>query len=303
MEAPGIPRSQVERCLRSTDVRCFGTMERTTNGQHGEPCQRIERRLLEVYSIQFLDFTEVIIRSIFGTILLQTSTGPYTLAKRNIDRPQIIDQDGFFRLTGPERGIEANGDVTFVPFIYHLVLSEFHRQPQHDIWRADMEGNDSLYDQLMFNRLETIFGSLEINYAIYKDGAETRLDVSVIDWEGEEIEVYGTVGVRNSKVTHPKARSLLLDNNSKGAISVCRGKQTHLPLARQVTVLPLGSILIVDVCLLHCGTIIAQGTVRFVAKPTGDEELILVCNPGSIKVKATWLNQQAHNEAVTTDNK
>lgn len=168
-----------------------------------------------------------------------------------------------------------------------------------------MKGNDSLYDQLMFNILHTIFGTLEINYAIYKDGGEACLDVSIIDWEGEEIEVYGTVSIRNSKVTDAKARGLLYDNNSENAISVRpgKGKQTHLPLVRKVIALPLGSNLIVDVCLLHCGSIFAQGTVRFVAKANRDEELILVCNPGTIKVKATWLKQQTHNEAVATDNR
>jgi hypothetical protein len=153
-----------------------------------------------------------------------------------------------------------------------------------------MEETDSLYDQLMSQRLKTILGPMEINYAIYKDGAEAHLDVAVIDWEGEKVEIYGTICVRNNKITDPKARNLLFDSNSEDALGVRPGKVIHLPLLRQVTVLPLESVLIVDVCLLHSGAIFAQGTLRFVARATGDEELILICHPGKIKVKATWFN-------------
>lgn len=160
-----------------------------------------------------------------------------------------------------------------------------------------MEGNDSLYEQLLVHGFKSIFGTMKLNYAIYKDGAEAHLDVTVIDWEGEQVEVYGTVGVQNSKITDPKAMSLLFDNNIEEAISVCPGVVTHIPLLRQRTVLPLGSVLIVDVYLMHCGTIFGQGTVRFIARSTGAEEQILICHPGKIKVRATWLNEQVHKEA------
>jgi hypothetical protein len=59
--------------------------------------------------------------------------------------------------------------------------------------------------------MKTILGTMEINYAIYKDGAEAHLDVAVIDWEGEKVEIYGTISVRNSKITDPKARNLLFN--------------------------------------------------------------------------------------------
>lgn len=204
---------------------------------------------------------------------------------------------GFVRLTGPDRGIEANDDVSLIPILIHIAYAAFDRQPRHNIWRADMEGKVSLYDQLMVHRWESIFGAMELNYAIYEDGAEAHIDVTFIDWEGENIEVYGTVGVRNSKITDPKARSLLFDSNSEEAISVHPGKVTHLPLSRQITVLPLGSVLIVDVSLLHCSTILAEESVSFIARSTGDEELILVCHLGKIKVKVIWLNEKVHKEA------
>jgi hypothetical protein len=78
---------------RISDVRCFGKHKVALCAFNLKPCERIKRRLLEVFSIQFLVYTEANLRWIFGIIVVKTPTVPYVLSKRSIDYPQNVDQN------------------------------------------------------------------------------------------------------------------------------------------------------------------------------------------------------------------
>lgn len=139
------------------------------------------------------------------------------------------------------------------------------------------------FDQFLCEEIETDFGPVEVQYAVYRNSAEAILEVTLIDWEGKgecattEVQIFGTVSARNNKVTDYGARSLLFYKKSEEAIHIGYGDAIPLPLSRKVVVLPLGSILMVDFCIWHRSSklsvdgILVEESVVFDSSLAGEE--------------------------------
>lgn len=211
---------------------------------------------------------------------------------------------GYIRLTGPRRAIETTDDLLLTSCLFNSRVKETPRCYNGTMWTL----MHTSFDQLMCKEFITDFGPVEVQYAVYRNGAEAILEVTLIDWEGKgecaatEVQIFGTVSAWNNKVTNCGPQSLLFYKKSEEALRVGYGDVIPLPLSRKATGLPLGSTLMVDLCIWHHSSnlstegVLVEATVPFDSSLAGEEEKIVCGNRGKIKVKATWKTEFTREE-------
>ncbi|KAJ4801156.1 rRNA N-glycosidase [Rhynchospora pubera] len=253
------------------------------------------QKTAEIFSVRFLAFEKMNFEDVYGVIIAD-SNYPYVIFERLFgDPPLRIDSEGYVRLTGPKRAISALDYLSLTSCLFNSRMTERPVYRDGEMWSL----HHTSFDQFMCKEVMTDFGPSEVQYAVYKNSAEAILEVALIDWEGKgefattKVEIFGIVASRNNKVTDCRARSLLFEKKSEEAICVGFGDTIPLPLSRKVTVLPLGSILMVDLCIWHRSNkfsmdVLVDETVSFCSSLTGEVEKIVCGNRGKIKVKATW---------------
>jgi hypothetical protein len=222
------------------------------------------------------------------------------------DKQIEINSEGYLVLTGPHHGIEIENYFSMSPFY----CSNRDIKTSKMLWRSTL----GVSDIFMGNCLETVNGFIVVKFAVYRDGLEAQLEVTISDLElvgmhgvKMPLEVYGTVRTSNTAVLHSEATSYLFDHIGSDncvilALAPYAKAEIPLPLSRRVTVIPRESTLIVDVNLsLRCvsGDIsIANESVSFHAGTRFNstvEEQIIKGGSANVKVKVSWI------EAVEDD--
>ncbi|XP_078180034.1 uncharacterized protein LOC144574067 isoform X1 [Carex rostrata] len=261
------------------------------------------RPLTEIFSVRFLACKKLNLNDVYGVILVAGSY-PYVIFERFFGDPQRIDSEGYIRLTGPRRAIETTDDLLLTSCLFNSRVKETPRCYNGTMWTL----MHTSFDQLMCKEFITDFGPVEVQYAVYRNGAEAILEVTLIDWEGKgecaatEVQIFGTVSAWNNKVTNCGPQSLLFYKKCEEALRVGHGDVIPLPLSRKATVLPLGSTLMVDLCIWHHSSnlstegVLVEATVPFDSSLAGEEEKIVCGNRGKIKVKATWKTEFTREE-------
>lgn len=168
------------------------------------------------------------------------------------------------------------------------------------------EAPSSKTDQFIRRGFETTVGIMNVNFAVYSDGVEAKLEVALCNLElsrlverEKPVQIYGTVKASNNVVNHSYAKSILFYHITRQEC-VTLGLGAHdsaeipLPLSKSTTVVPRKSILFVDISLyLHCvpqDICVINESAVFQTRPGSSSTLDLVGHCGTIKVKATWLN-------------
>jgi hypothetical protein len=222
------------------------------------------------------------------------------------DKQIEINSEGYLVLTGPHHGIEIENYFSMSPFY----CSNRDIKTSKMLWRSTL----GVSDIFMGNCLETVNGFIVVKFAVYRDGLEAQLEVTISDLElvgmhgvKMPLEVYGTVRTSNTAVPLSEANSYLFDHIGSDncvilALAPYAKAEIPLPLSRRVTVIPRESTLIVDVNLsLRCvsGDIsIANESVSFHAGTRFNstvEEQIIKGGSAKVKVKVSWI------EAVEDD--
>jgi hypothetical protein len=284
-----------------------------------------KRCLVEIFAVKFLEKEHALgIDQILEENLVLTTTtnnvySSHVLCDISGDKQMEINSGGYLVLTGPHHGIEIEDYFSMRPFY----------DSNCDITTSKMlwESTIGVSDIFMGDWSETVNGFIIVKFAVYQDGLEAQLEVTISDLElvgmpgvKMPLEVYGTVRTSNTAVPHSEAKSYLFDHIGNDncvilALAPYAKAEIPLPLSRRVTVIPRESTLIVDVNLsLRCdsGDIsIANESVSFHSGTRSNstiEEQIIKCGHAKVKVKVTWIEAVGDNrvgqeaeEEVTED--
>jgi hypothetical protein len=255
-----------------------------------------------------------------------------TTIRNNVDSSHVLcdisgdkqiefNSEGYLVLTGPHHGIEIENYFSMSPFY----CSSRDIKTSKMLWISTLRVSDIF----MGDWLETVNGFIVVKFAVYRDGLEAHLEVTISDLQLVEmpgvkmpLEIYGTVRTSNTAVPHFEAKSYLFDRIGSDncvilALAPSAKAEIPLPLSRRVTVIPRESTLIVDVNLsLRCASgdiSIANESVSFHAGTRSNstvEEQIIKGGYAKVKVRVTWIeavedSRKGHEaeEEVTDDEK
>jgi hypothetical protein len=285
-----------------------------------------KRCLVEIFAVKFLEkeHTLGINQILEENLVLITTThnnvySSHVLCDISSDKRIEINSGGYLVLTGPHHGIEIEDYFSMCPFYD----SKCDKTTSKMLWESTI----GVSDIFMGDWLETVNGFIIVKFAVYRNGLEARLEVTISDLElvgmpgvKMPLEVYGTVRTSNTAVPHSEANSYLFDHIGSDncvilALAPYAKAEIPLPLSRRVTVIPRESMLIVDVNLsLRCASgdiSIANESVSFHAGTRSNstiEEQIIKGGHAKVKVKVTWVEAvednrvgQESEEEVTED--
>ncbi|XP_078167330.1 uncharacterized protein LOC144562069 [Carex rostrata] len=203
------------------------------------------RNLMEVFSVKFLEFNQHDFDQMYGCILMNKS---YVVFSRKQGGPLNITPEGFVKLRGPNMAIEAYDNVLFVPHLFKYVTccDQFKDYDKMVSWAATEIWDDirGVYDTFLSKRIQSRFGPIEVEFAVYGDGMEAHAEVSLTDCQFTSAVVYGCITVENSKLGE-RARSVLFNRDKTEGIrldvSPYKDNTMKIPLSRSTTVHPFGS--------------------------------------------------------------
>ncbi|XP_078170429.1 60 kDa jasmonate-induced protein-like [Carex rostrata] len=159
--------------------------------------------------------------------------------------PLNITPEGFVKLRGPNRAIEPYGPIFFVPhlFKYETCIDQFKDYDEKVCWGDEViwDNRRRMYDMFLSKRIQSRFGPIEVDFAVYKGGVEARVEVSLTGCQFDSAVVYGCITAENSKLGE-RTRSFLFDRNKTEGIrldvSPYKDNVMKLPLSRSKTVHP-----------------------------------------------------------------
>ncbi|XP_078167660.1 uncharacterized protein LOC144562331 isoform X3 [Carex rostrata] len=211
----------------------------------------MSRNLMEVFSVKFLEFNQHDFDQMYGCILLNKK---YVVFSRKQGGPLNLTPEGFVKLRGPNMAIEAYDDVLLVPHLFKYVTcsDQFKDYDKMVSWAATEIWDDirGMYDTFLSKRIQSRFGPIEVEFAVYGDGVEARVEVSLTGCQFASAVVYGCITVENSKLGE-RARSVLFTRDKTEGIrldvSPYKDNIMKLPLSRSTTVHPFGSYVTITV--------------------------------------------------------
>ncbi|XP_078151111.1 uncharacterized protein LOC144546446 [Carex rostrata] len=224
------------------------------------------RTLMEVFSVKFLEFNQHDFDQMYGCILINL-TPTYVVFSRKQGGPLNITPQGFVKLRGPNIAIEAYGPVLFVPhlFKYRTCSNQFKDYDEKVCWGDEVIWDDRSmrggYDMFLSKRIQSRFGPIEVDFAVYEDGVEARAEVSLTGCQFASAVVYGCITAENSKLGE-RARSFLLNRDKAEGIcldvSNYKDNIMKLPLSKSTTVHPIGSDVTITVNIWQSGIMGSQ---------------------------------------------
>lgn len=261
---------------------------------------------MEVFAVQVITKTESQLERICGLVLLRGSEQNYVLYEDPCDkRGRQYNSEGCFTLIGPECGVEVKDTLIIYPWLFDKYNATCDWCKGKFLWKRDPHLPRT--DQVIRKGIRCNAGIMQVDFAIYDDGVEVRIEITLLDLElegmpqlGKSLEIYGTVKASNSVIIDSEARSTLFDHiTSQECIKLPRSPsdeaEIHVPLTRNLTVIPRNSTLIVDVDLSLCcnpqGKSLAAGSVTFDARSRSSctvEQKIILGAHAKVKVKAIW---------------
>ncbi|KAJ4818743.1 rRNA N-glycosidase [Rhynchospora pubera] len=264
-----------------------------------------KRALVEVFSICYIGEERATAKKyIRGVIFLKASNRKYAIYQdRGDGEPSHINSEGHFILTDPECPVEVDDDTLIIyPWLFSTICM-VDRSRGVTLWQR------SPTDVFLENTFETLHGIMRVNFAVYSDGLEAKLEVSLCNFDlnkwqerDEPIQIYGTIKASNSVVNHSEAKSTLFDHiTSQECITINPGSLNNaritLPLSKSMIVFPRESILSVETSLYIHRALqeepISTYDFVFLPRPGSNstlEQKTLVGNLGTINVKVNWSN-------------
>ncbi|XP_078173609.1 uncharacterized protein LOC144567356 [Carex rostrata] len=224
------------------------------------------RSLMEVFSVKFLEFDRLDLHKMYGCILLRVCP-TYVIFSRKKGGPLNITREGFVKLRGPNTVIEPFDPVLVFPhlFRYETWRDQFIDPFDKLSWDNEAMWDDTRggrYDTFYSKRLETQFGLIEVNYAVYLYSVEARVDVTLTDCQFSTTIVYGCITAQNLKFGEKEARSYLFNSDKTEGIRIDvspdKGKVAKLPLSRSITVHPIDSVVTIIVNIWQSGIVGTQ---------------------------------------------
>ncbi|XP_078167329.1 uncharacterized protein LOC144562068 isoform X3 [Carex rostrata] len=244
--------SKVPRVEYQTDVHTrFPPVEASQSvivNQQQLPVSRyikMPRNLMEVFSVKFLEFNQHDFDQMYGCIVMNLM---YVVFSRKQGGLLNITPEGFVKLRGPNMAIEAYDNVLFVPhlFKYGTCSDQFKDYDKKVCWGDEEIWDDirGVYDMFLSKRILSRFGPIEVDFAVYGDGVEARVEVSLTGCQFASAVLYGCITAENSKLGE-RARSFLFNRDKTEGIrldvSPYKNNIMKLPLSRSITVHPIGS--------------------------------------------------------------
>lgn len=155
-------------------------------------------------------------------------------------------------------------------------------------------------DCLMETRIPSPHGHYDISvifgYFVHATVANLEVVLSPIPADATTTDVYGVVAATNSRFDYTYCTSALFSKESANSIKV--GHNGVIPLSKPRVGLPLGSQLIVDICLF-CDDEPYKGTAYFT--PGRENESSVDIIDGRISVKVTWNCNEDPDETTDDD--
>ncbi|XP_078167328.1 uncharacterized protein LOC144562068 isoform X2 [Carex rostrata] len=206
---------------------------------------KMPRNLMEVFSVKFLEFNQHDFDQMYGCIVMNLM---YVVFSRKQGGLLNITPEGFVKLRGPNMAIEAYDNVLFVPhlFKYGTCSDQFKDYDKKVCWGDEEIWDDirGVYDMFLSKRILSRFGPIEVDFAVYGDGVEARVEVSLTGCQFASAVLYGCITAENSKLGE-RARSFLFNRDKTEGIrldvSPYKNNIMKLPLSRSITVHPIGS--------------------------------------------------------------
>ncbi|KAJ1688108.1 hypothetical protein LUZ63_019498 [Rhynchospora breviuscula] len=263
-----------------------------------------KRALVEVFSICYIGEERATAKEyIHGVIFLKASNRKYAIYQdRGDGEPSHINSEGDFILTDPECPVEVDDTLIIYPRLFSIICMCDWRITV-TLWQR------SPTDVFMEKTFETKHGLMRVNFAVYSDGLEAKLEVSFRNfdlnkWQERDvpIQIYGTIKGSNSVVNHSEAKSTFFDHiTSQECITIdprsLNNAKITLPLSKSLIVIPRESILSVETSLYIHRAIrdepISTDSFVFLPRPGSSstlEQKTLVGDLGTINVKITWSN-------------
>ncbi|KAJ3688168.1 hypothetical protein LUZ61_017332 [Rhynchospora tenuis] len=261
-------------------------------------------RLMELFSVRFVDYEQVKLEEIYGIIMIDCSTDPYVLFERLPGDPVPVDRDGYVNLTDPDVVHDAYDLTEFHAFLSKL--NERAYKSVHLMWSGVQD--ECLLDcnKLLVKRWDTMIGPIELSFAVFTDSLTAALEVKLLHWkdkgksEGritdqiDEIELFGEIASRKKIITDDNAKSYIFKREKEMCAWVRPGEA--IPLSRCHTVCPISSSIELDVALYHPSDsnlggddLIVNGHVEFAAIQRCGQ-FVLESDYASIQLKITLSN-------------
>ncbi|KAJ1693491.1 hypothetical protein LUZ63_010189 [Rhynchospora breviuscula] len=252
-------------------------------------------KFLEVFSVRFVNHEKLDFSNIYGAIVMQVDTSGHILYNRKLGDAPCIDSEGFVTLRMPCRGINIIDSIVFDCYLFNLEIN-----PHYEFVEGCWSSGHRRYDQVISQRMDSMFGPIEVTLVVFYSSVVASIDVTLIDFEDTSLpEVYGHVKVKNDKTCDPRAVSWLFRNDKKDTVTyISRDKSggcIALPLLRNVVVVPLESTMMVDVCICYGDTVFASGEVMFHAKLTGKKSGFIIGSHGKIRIEVSWSRDVYYN--------
>ncbi|KAJ4733454.1 rRNA N-glycosidase [Rhynchospora pubera] len=252
-----------------------------------------KRALVEVFSIRYIGEERATAKEyIHGIIFLKASNRKYAIYQdRGDGEPSHINSEGHFILTDPDCPVEVDDTLIIYPRLFSTICM-CDRRIRVTLWQR------SPTDVFMEKTFDTKHGAMRVNFAVYSDGLEAKLEVSFRNFDlnkwqerDEPIQIYGTIKASNSVVNHSEAKSTFFYHiTSQECITID-------PRSKSLIVIPRESILSVETSLYIQRALrdepISTDSFVFLPRPGSSstlEQMTLVGNLGTINVKITWSN-------------
>ncbi|KAJ4798546.1 rRNA N-glycosidase [Rhynchospora pubera] len=258
---------------------------------------------MEVFSVKLLKLDKSELEQMYGCILI-TYYSTYVVFSRREGEPLRISREGHLKIRGPDRAIRPMDLVAIVPhlFRYKGCRDQFEDKDDGILWNGIVGG---YYDKLLSEQVQSQFGLIEVNFAVYRHGAEARVDVTLSDCQFLSTLVYGSIIIQNSMLGE-EGRSFLFNNESE---CICidahhRDKVAQLPLSRSITVHPIGSVVTVYVKLWQRSIVgtpdqpIADGIFNFTACVSGREVTTFRAGACEVTVGVMWAETKMSDESL-----
>ncbi|KAJ1701508.1 hypothetical protein LUZ63_001287 [Rhynchospora breviuscula] len=267
-----------------------------------------KRALVEVFSVKMAGVRPNDLERLGGLILLRNSDRNYVLYQNHFGKGcHQLDSEGYFTLIGPECGVHVKDKLGIYPWLFDNMTTSCEKSKKKVIWIRDHQSPRT--DQVIRKGFRTKLGVVKIDFAVYSDAVEARIEIFLLDVkEGllpiqKSVEIHGIVKASNSFIIREyNARSTLLDNIknrecTKLSYWPSGEAEFPVPLTRNITVIPRESSLIVDTDLsLHCIPLgkfisVVVGSGRFDASSRSSstvEEKIIYGARAKVKVKVHW---------------
>jgi hypothetical protein len=256
--------------------------------------------LLEVFSVVIINMDDENPGDLYGTVRVKDSFGTVDLFNRERSDIQSVGPGGKADLVWPARGISADDDL-----VIDINLMDRDRlSPDDEVSRGEVvwiprNALSSESDVATKAKVPGKYGSVEVSYAVVTNAVVAKMEVLLIDGDGEsKPDVYGTI-TASTMMMGPAGNPLdydLFRRERSDQISV--PKNTNIPLLRKVITAVWGKPLIVNVDLWDKDSFpdpspddqIAKGSVSFEFQPQEGyiQAKQIIGRFGKVEVHVTW---------------